>query len=167
MKVFNEIVNFFRYLSGKRTEVKSLSVNDVVLGKVILDIHRKKSATVFTLVPLYSVKPVHPINRENSLGQTEKRAEILLHNKKFLLQEKNITRKILAEYLPSVSWIKVVKINDTDYVSYEGNGRIAALCKVFTPDDNMFVEVEEYQFKKPAKIIRRLNRVRTMNGLLT
>lgn len=93
MNIFHEIAKFIRYLSGKRTEVKNLSVNDVVLGKVILDIHRKKSATVFTLVPLYCVKPVHPINRENSLEQTEKRAAGLKQHKQFLLQEKKLPEK--------------------------------------------------------------------------
>jgi len=81
-----------------------------------------------------------------------------------ILQKKNITRGVLGEYLPSVSWIKVVKEPDDSYISYEGNGRLAALQHVFSPSDGMSVEVEEYYFKNPKKILRRMSRIRRLNG---
>lgn len=51
------------------------------------------------------------------------------------------------------------------YLAFEGNGRIAAMQKVFTPSDGIEVEVEQYHFRNTRKIVRRLNRVRRLNGL--
>ncbi len=68
---------------------------------------------------------------------------------------KDLTKEVLAEYLPSVSGIKVVKNSDNYYISYEGNGRLVAMQKVFSPSDSINVEVEEYYFKNPVKILRR------------
>ena len=76
-----------------------------------------------------------------------------------------LTRAVLGEYLPSVSWVKVVRESENSYIAYEGNGRLAAMQRVFEPADEMLVEVEEYRFRNPAKILRRMNRVRKMNGL--
>jgi hypothetical protein len=72
----------------------------------------------------------------------------------------------LGRYLPSVSWIKVVRESEDAYLAFEGNGRLAAMQTVFTPADGLLVEAELYRFKNPRKIIRRLNRVRRLNGLL-
>jgi hypothetical protein len=53
-----------------------------------------------------------------------------------------------------------------EYLSFEGNGRIAALQMVFDPGEALEVEVELYRFKNKVSVLRRLNRVRRMNGLL-
>ncbi len=42
-------------------------------------------------------------------------------------------------------------------IADEGNGRLAALQEVFSPADGITVEVEEYYFKNPSKILRRIN----------
>jgi len=67
--------------------------------------------------------------------------------------------------MPSVSWIKVVQDRPGGYLAFEGNGRIAAMQVVFTPSDGIEVEVEQYYFRNTRKIVRRLNRVRRLNGL--
>ena len=72
----------------------------------------------------------------------------------------------LAEVLPSVSWIKTVRESDQSYLTYEGNGRLAALHQVFGPEADLKVEVELYHFRRTKKIVRRLNRLRRLNGLL-
>ena len=41
-----------------------------------------------------------------------------------------------------------------------------ALQKVFSPDDDLRLEVEQYMFRNPAKIIGRMNRIRAMHGLV-
>ena len=73
---------------------------------------------------------------------------------------------VLARVLPSVSWIKVVEAEPGTYLAFEGNGRIEALQAVFGPDDGIAVEVEAYRFRNPRKIVRRLTRVRRLNGLI-
>ena len=82
-----------------------------------------------------------------------------------LLEKRKITREVLAEYLPSVSSIKVVQESVNSVIAYEGNGRLTALQSVFTPADEIMVEVEKYYFRNPEKILRRMNRVRRLNGL--
>jgi len=52
------------------------------------------------------------------------------------------------------------------YLAFEGNGRIEALQAVFGPGDAIVVEVEAYRVRSPRKVVRRLNRVRRLNGLI-
>jgi len=163
---FNQIRKLFDYLLGKTTEIGDLNVKDVLLAKVILDIHRKKTHSEFRMIPLSSIKRIHAIDRENSLESTRKRTESILKIKDLIFLNRCITRQILAEYLPSISWIKVVKENDCSFIAYEGNGRLMAMQNVFLPSDDIMVEVEEYHFKNSKNIIRRMNRVRRLNGLL-
>ncbi|MDY7031957.1 MAG: hypothetical protein SVY10_08615 [Thermodesulfobacteriota bacterium] len=164
--VGEEIKKFAWYLIGKKSEVKDLNHKDVLLAKTILDIHRKRIRSEFIFVPLFSLNPIHPINRESSLKTTAQRTEELIKHKSELIKEKNISREFLAAYMPSISWIKAVKEDDDSYITYEGNGRLAAMHQVFEPEDNMSVEIEVYHFKNNEKIIRRMNRVRRVNGLI-
>jgi hypothetical protein len=154
------------YLLGKTSELSELNVKDVLLAKVVLDIHRKRTHTSFHPVSISSLNPIHAIDRETSLEAVRQRTETLLKIKDLIYQKGCITREILAEHMPSISWIKVVKENDNSYIAYEGNGRILAMKNAFTFSDAVQVEVEEYHFKNPKKIIRRMNRVRRLNGLL-
>ena len=131
-----------------------------------MDIHRKKTAKERVRVPLDSLHPVHVLDRENALEATRRRAETLREHRQRLLEGKVMSFELLAEVLPSVSWIKVVAHGADGYIAFEGNGRLAAMKEVFSPEDGMEVEVEEYRFRDPAKIVRRLDRVRRLNGLL-
>jgi hypothetical protein len=162
--MINQIKKFIKYLLGKTSELGDLDTKDVLLTKTVLDIHRKRTHSKFVLVPLFSLKQIHAIDRDNALQATEKRAAILQEVKSDLIQKKNITRDVLSEHLPSVSGIKVVKQSNASYISYEGNGRLVAMQKVFSPTDGIHVEVEEYYFKNQKKLIRRMQRVRKLNG---
>lgn len=164
--IFEEIRKMVKYLLGKVVEIKDMEPKDAMLGKVVIDIHKKKKKSEFIIVPLSSIKQLHAIDRENAIQATEKRAKVLRDNKETLLKTKKMTREVLSEYLKSVSWIKVVKENDNSYIAYEGNGRLVAMNKVFSPEDKIMVEVEEYIVNNYPKILRRMNRVRRMNGLL-
>ncbi len=159
------IRNILKYLFGKKSELTHLSTKDALLAKVILDIHRKRTHTKFVLVPLFSLKPIHVIDRENALLATEKRIEKLREVKDEFLTKNRITREVLAEYLPSISAIKVVQESENSIIAYEGNGRLVALQRVFEPTDGLMIEVEQYHFRNPAKILRRMNRIRRLNGL--
>jgi len=155
----------FSYLFGKRSEVQDLDIKDVMLAKVILDIHRKRTGKRFIFAPLFTVKRIHVLDRENALVATRKRSKALQEEKNVLVRKGKIDRTVLADVLPSVSWIKVVRKGDDCFIAFEGNGRLAAMQQVFSPEDGVMLEVEEYLFRKPEKIIRRMNRVRRMNGL--
>lgn len=164
--MFESIAKFFRYLAGKRSEVAELGVNDVYMAKVILDIHRKRTHKTREMAPLFSLHPIHPLDREETKKVTAKRAETLRANKDSILADRKLTFDRLNEYLPSISWIKVVQESPDSYLAYEGNGRLGALHEVFTPEDGVSIEVELYHFRNPKKIVRRLNRLRRMNGAL-
>ena len=157
--------NFFKYLINKRTELADLEAKDALLAKVILDIHRKRSHSSFVTVGLFSVKPIHAIDHDNAIQDTEKRIQALQRKKNLLLEKKILTKDLLAEVLPSISAIKVVKQSENNYIAYEGNGRLAALHKTFSESDGIMIEVEEYHFRNTTKILRRMDRVRRLNGL--
>jgi hypothetical protein len=154
------------YLWGKRSELKEMSEADILLAKVVLDIHRKRSHSQFKMVPLFDLCQIHPIDRENSLQATEKRMAILIKHKEELLQTCTLDQETLNTYLPSVSAIKVVRNEAGKYIAFEGNSRLVALQNVFSHPDEMKIEVEEYLFKDNTKIVRRMYRVRKLHNLL-
>jgi hypothetical protein len=165
MKPAAELLKFFSYLAGKKSEVEDLEVKDVLLAKAVLDIHRKKSRKETVCVPLFQLHQVHRLDRPNALATTRSRIEALRQHRQDLVEHKTLTCDVLARVLPSVSWIKVVQEAGDSFLAFEGNGRIAAMQAVFGPQDGILVEVERYTFRNPGKILRRLNRVRRLNGL--
>ena len=166
MNLFQEARKLARYLAGKTSELEDLDLKDIVMAKAILDIHRKRSRKEFAALPLFALHRIHDLDRENAILATRRRVETLEGHKRELLDLGVLTRVELARILPSVSWIKVVQEAADVYLAFEGNGRVAAMQAVFTPEDGLLVEVERYLFRNPRKIVRRLNRVRRLNGLL-
>jgi hypothetical protein len=169
-KVLADLRKFLSYLAGKRSELAELDARDVIMAKVILDIHRKRIGKEIMSVPLFALRQIHVLDRENAIQATKQRIAALEHHRNELVQEGQLTCETLARVLPSVSWIKVVEAPDESpatYLAFEGNGRIAAMQSVFAPEDELLVEVERYTFRNPGKIVRRLNRVRRLNGLIT
>ncbi len=166
MAILDSIKNFFTYLLGKKSEVSDLDVKDIMLTKAVLDIHRKRSHKSVVSVPLFAIKKVHRLDRENSMLATRQRVRTLQANKQELLDARELTSGLLTKYLPSISAIKVVEHEPGGYIAFEGNGRLAAMQEAFSPEDSMRVEVEQYHFRNTSKIVRRLNRVRKLNDLL-
>ncbi len=166
MMIGAKVRTLVSYLLGKRSELEDLDLSDIVMAKAILDIHRKRTRKDVVRVPLSSLHQIHTLDRENAIEATRRRIEVLREHREELLREGTLTFDILGRVLPSVSWIKVVEADPGTYLAFEGNGRIEALQAVFDPDDGIAVEVEAYRFRNPKKILRRLNRVRRLNGLI-
>jgi len=166
MTISAEVRKLVRYLLGKRSELEDLEISDIVMAKAILDIHRTKVRKDVIRVPLFALHQIHTLDRENAIAATRRRIEVLQAHRQELLQARALTFDVLGRVLPSVSWIKVVEAAPGVYLAFEGNGRIEALQAVFGPADGVFVEVEAYRFRNPKKVLRRLNRVRRLNGLL-
>ena len=160
-----ELRKIISYFAGKKSEVQELDLKDVVLAKAILDVHRKRTHKETIFVPLFSIRQIHLLDRENALQATRQRLKTLQACKDELLTSGKITCDALARFMPSVSWIKVVQDRPGEYLAFEGNGRIAAMQEVFTASDGIEVEVEQYYFRNTRKIVRRLNRVRRLHGL--
>jgi|TARA_B110000238_G_C16140689_1_gene446092 hypothetical protein len=163
--MFHKIGDFLSYLVDKKSEIADLETKDALLAKTILDIHRKRTHSDFVIVPLFSLTQIHAIDHENAIKSTQDRVNLLKENKNILLGKKVLTRDVLSDVLPSISAIKVVRQPDDSYIAYEGNGRLVALQEVFFPSDRISVEVEEYYFNNPVKILRRMTRIRELNGL--
>jgi len=164
--VIRNLRRFGAYLVGKSAEVQDLDLKDLLMAKVILDIHRTRTRKELVFLPLGHLKPIHTLDRPNAIRATEARVEALGPHLERLLATGRLTCADLAEVLPSVSWIKTVREDNQSYLAYEGNGRLAALHQVFGSEADLEVEVELYHFRSSKKIVRRLNRLRRLNGLL-
>jgi hypothetical protein len=156
---------FLHYLWDKKSEISELDEKDILLSKLIMDIHRTRTCHKIIQADLFAIYPVHPLNRPNSIKATEKRVAILKQVQEEFRQTKNINRETLHTHLPSVSGVKVVRTTGQTFISFEGNGRIAALQTVFLPEDHLTIEVEEYIFKKPTSILKQMNTLRDMHHL--
>lgn len=155
---------WWHYLLGKRSEVAQMDYKDAYMAKVVLDIHRKRRDKRTIRVALARLEPIHRIDRENALRATRERVDALRPHREALLTTRLLDGTTLQAILPSVSAIKVVQ-DDGRWLAFEGNGRLYAMREVFSSDDDMQVEVEEYVFDDARSIRRRLNRVRALNRL--
>jgi len=164
--VIRSLRRFGAYLVGKSDEIQDLDLKDLLMAKVILDIHRTRTRKQLVYIPLAFLKPIHKLDRPNAIKATGARVEALTQHHERFLAAGRLTCADLAQVLPSVSWIKAVRENDKSFLTYEGNGRLAALHAAFGLESELEVEVELYHFRRPKKIVRRLNRLRRMNGLL-
>jgi hypothetical protein len=164
--IAEKILNFFRYLLGKSTEIPDLDRNDVLLGKVVLDIHRKKRDTEMAYVPLSNILPIHPIDREEAIETMKERAAVVREHQEDIASRGSISSDFLNQFLPSVSNIKVADLGDGELVSFEGNGRLGALREALGADADFPVEIEQYRFDPAdrAKLRRRIRRLRHRNG---
>ena len=155
--------NVIDYLDNKKSELKDLRFRDVLLGKAVADIHRYSEQTEMKYVPLFSITPIHCIDRESAIEKVNERASTLAKHKQELIKLGKLNKDNLLEYLPSVSGIKVISDQAGNYISFEGNGRIEAFKQVFDKNDAIQLEVEEYLLSDYEKILRRVDRVRERN----
>jgi hypothetical protein len=162
--MIDTIRQWWHYLLSKRSEVAQMDYKDAYMAKVVLDIHRKRREKRVMRVPLAQMEPIHRIDRENALRATRERADTLRAHRDSLLATKLLDSETLQAIIPSVSQIKVVRDGDR-WLAFEGNGRLYAMREVFSPEDGMQVEVEEYVFDAPGSIQRLLRRVRRLNRL--
>ncbi len=158
------IATWWQYLLGKRGELAALDHKDAYMAKVIMDIHRKRTGKRLVRLPLAQLDPIHRIDRESALRTAQQRAEALRAHRDILLTTKLLDSDALQAIIPSVSQIKVVQ-DSNRWLAFEGNGRLYAMHEVFSADDGMQVEVEEYLFHDPRSLQRRLKRVRKLNRL--
>lgn len=160
------MINFFKYLFSKRSELSDLDFKDALLAQANVRIYRTRTSKTMEMVPLKYLKLIHSLDRENAKAVLQKRVGELNIHKKSILIDNKIKMVNLSEHLPSVSLIKVVEANSRNFLAFEGNGRIAALKEVFGDKEDVCVEVEKYHFRNKKNIIRKLNRLRKLNGLL-
>lgn len=155
--------NFFQYIYSKKNELRHLRFRDVLMAKAITDIHRHVVRRQLKLVPLWSIRPIHGLDRESALQKLNERVNILTKYKREIRKVRCLTRKELLNFLPSISGIKVIKDGKDGYISFEGNGRLEAFKRVFEKQDGLKIEVEVYYVDDLKKILRRVGRVQKRN----
>lgn len=77
-----------------------------------------------------------------------------------------MSKELLAELLPSLTYVRVIHANDDRFYCFEGNGRIAALKSVFTPQDNLLVEVEVFFPKNARRSIKKIQKLRKLHKMV-
>ena len=160
------MINFFKYLFSKRSEIQDLDFRDALLAQANARIYRTRTHKTIEIVSLKYLKFIHSLERENAKSVLTQRIKILADNKENILMNNEIKMSVLNKHIPSVSFIKVIEANSMNYLAFEGNGRIAALKEVFGDSTDICVEVERYHFKNKKSIVRKLNRLRKLNGLI-
>ncbi len=137
----------WRWLAQKAPELKHLSPRDAELAYFIARIEREKISRRTVMVPLFSVQLIHDITRPTALEKVAERVQVLTEHKADLLSKREITQEFLGNYLPSLTWIKVIR-DGNSHIAFEGNGRLLAFQQVFQPSDNMEIEVELFEFNE-------------------
>lgn len=160
------LLRWWRYFWGKRDELAALDWKDAELARIVLRIHRHRRSVDWQFVPLGAIAPIHPINRPTALAAAEERAARIRLHADALREEGRIGRERLQEVLPSVSAIKLVQVEQARFVSYEGNGRLAALGEVFADTPDLLVECELYDIGHAPRLLRRIARLRAAHGLV-
>jgi len=155
--------NIVSYLYEKRSELRRMRFRDLLLAKAVADIHRHCVRQQNRLVPIWSIDPIHGLDRAPALVKLKARTEVLESRWKEILRHQPLTRSLLLNILPSVSGIKVIYADKNRFIGFEGNGRLAALKEVCTRQDELSTEVEVYRRKQPAKVLRRVRRVLKRN----
>ena len=158
--------NIVDYLYDKRLEIFSLRFRDMLLAKVVADIHRYSLKQQFKMVSLWSITPIHCIDRGSALDKVNNRVKSLQKHKVEILKERILSKQKLLKIMPSVSGIKVIEDVKERYISFEGNGRLEAFKRVFDKQDKIMIEVEIYRLRERKKVLRRVNRVRHRNFIV-
>jgi hypothetical protein len=161
------LLRWWRYFWGKRDEVAALDWKDAELARIVLRIHRHRRGVDWRFVPLGVIAPIHPIDRPTALAAAEERAARIRPIADALRAEGRIGRDRLQEVLPSVSAIKLVEVAPGRYVSFEGNGRLAALRSVFAHTADLQVECEHHDIAHAGRLLRRIARLQEAYGLAT
>ena len=71
--------NFFRYIYDKRSELQQLRFRDILMARAITDIHRHVVRKKKKVVPLWSIHPLHCLDRESALNKLEERTKMKLN----------------------------------------------------------------------------------------
>jgi len=163
MNIKNECRRLWNWIWGKRHEAKDLDHRDVFMGHIVLEILQTSKKNAFVSIPLFQLKPIHPTNnRATTVKATRERAEKIKAYKADLLNVKMISKERLAELMPSATYIRAIKDADESYATFEGNGRVAALKEVFTPEDDIQIEVDVYYPKKLKRSQKKIKKLRKM-----
>lgn len=165
--MIEDIKRIWRWLIQKAPELKHLSHKDAALAYAVALIGQKVSVREVRAVPLYNLKPIHPITRPSTKEKMAERIKTIAGQRQEILEQNGgvVTQDFLKTFLPSATWIKAVEDADGTYITFEGNGRVNSLRRVFKPEDKIKIEVEIYRFADPTPILKQVHETRRLYGL--
>ena len=162
-----EISRIWRWLHGKRSEISQLTYKDAFMAHLVLEIMQTIPAPSNKTIPLYAIDPIHPVdNRDNTVKATKEREKKLEKNKARIIKTGGMTKALMAELMPSLTYVRVVPTDDDRYYCFEGNGRIAALKAVFSKHDQLSVEVDVFLPKKSRRSIKKIEKLRKLHKMV-
>lgn len=164
--LLQEVNRLWGWVSSKTGELHQLDHRDAYMAHLVLQILQTSKANSFAYVDLSDLHPLHPTdNRENTVAAIEKRAAVIEKRKDALLEKKHLSKEVIAELMPSATYIRVISRSKGGFVTFEGNGRVAALNHVFVPSDGIRVEVDVYHPKRLRNIERMVKKLHKMHGM--
>ncbi len=159
--MFRKLHRLKEWLLNKTPELKHLSMSDALLAKIVIDIKRESQIHAFKAVSLDSLAPIHPINRETALDKVDLRAKAIIDHKEKIARGGHISNAIMEEIMPSVSPIQAIPFHSKHLV-FEGNGRLAALQRVFNGSDNITIEIDEFLIPSDSRIFEDIQKLQKM-----
>lgn len=164
-KISSELNRLWQWFWSKRSEIAQMDYRDALMAQLVLEILQTSIKHEFRYVPLFNCKPIHPTdNRENTFQATQARVDVIQARKEELLQTRLLSKEIIAELMPSATYIRGIPYQEDHCFTIEGNGRVAALKQVFSPEDRIEIELDLYYPKKLERSQKKILKLRKMHG---
>jgi hypothetical protein len=136
-----------------------------LLIRLNLSIYRHRLKFERASLPFSAIRPLHNFDNPLELEKTHTRARMLVEHREELTRTGIVSTEVLAKYAPSITPIRVIELGQGVYVSYEGNGRLAALRTALHPDEQLAIEVEVAIVKRPEIVLSKIRHYWTRHGL--
>ena len=162
---YRGLSGFLRYLYGKRYELQFLDANDLWMYFTVTSLYWHTKRTECLLVPLDTIKSLHPIVRSTTVDLTEDRTKSLTAHRPEIIETGRVDRVLQDACMPSVSPINVVAEAPSNYIAFEGNGRLEAIRRVVAGIPGVLVEVVVYYPSNHESCVRRMRYIRARYGM--
>jgi hypothetical protein len=164
---YRGLIGFLRYLRGKRHELRHLDANDLWTYFTVASLYWHTVRTECRLVPLDTIKLLHPIRtvRSTAIDLLEDRIKVLTAYRRDIIETGRVDRGLQDACMPSVSPINVLAEDTSNYIAFEGNGRLVAIRRVVVGIPGVLVEVVVYYPTNHELCVGRLRHIRTMYGM--
>jgi hypothetical protein len=162
---YHGLSGFLRYLYEKRYELRYLDASDLWMYFTVTSLYWHTQRTECRLVPLDTIKSLHPIVRSTAIHLIEDRTRSLMAHRPEIIETGRVDRALQDACMPSVSPINVVAEAPSSYIAFEGNGRLEAIRRVATGIPGVLVEVVIYHLTNHESCIGRLRHLRTRSGM--
>jgi hypothetical protein len=156
---------FLNYLREKRYELRYLDASDLWLYLTVASLYWHTERTECRLVPIDTIKSLHPIMRSTAIELLEDRIKSLTAHRRDIVETGRVDRALQDACMPSVSPINVVAEDLSSYIAFEGNGRLEAIRRVLAGIPGVLVDVVVYHPTNHESCIGRMRHLRIRNGM--